>query len=151
MALQGSRELRRRLKALRGVFKPLGKAWAEDTRDAAKRRIRKRTGKTAASIRVRNASTRRATVVGSYKANFIDAGTKAHDITAKRGRMLKFNVAVQGPVLGGGSLGGRTIFSKKVHKPRTTASPFKRAAALEGLQKNPLAGEVVRQWNEAVR
>lgn len=137
MALRGSPELRARLKALKVAFKPLGKSWAEDTRDEARRRIRKRTGKTAASIRVRNASQRKATVVGSFVANFIDAGTQAHDIVPKKGSTLRFQKQ------------GRTIFAKKVHHPRTAAHPFKRAAALEGLRKNPLAETVVRQWNEA--
>jgi hypothetical protein len=137
VSLKGSPELRARLKAIRQTFKPYGKSWAEDTRDAAKRRIRKRTGKTAASIRVRNASQRKATVVGSFVANFIDAGTKEHTIVPRKGRSLKFQA------------NGRTIFSKKVHKPRTAAHPFKKAAALEGIQKNPMAKALVDQWNSA--
>ena len=137
MSLKGSPELRARLRALKVAFKPLGKSWAEDTRDAAKRRVKKRTGKTASSFRVRNASQRKATVVGSFVANFIDAGTKAHDIVPKKAKSLKF------------SDNGRTIFSKKVHHPRTQAHPFKRASAREGLDKNPMAEAVVRSWNDA--
>lgn len=139
MALKGSPELRARLRALKVAFKPLGKSWAEDTRDAAKRRVAKRTGKTASTFRVRNASQRKATVVGSFVANFIDAGTKEHDIVPKKATRLRFQKE------------GRTIFAKKVHHPRIAARPFKRAAALEGLQKNPLAATVVKQWNEAAR
>ena len=137
MALKGSPELRARLRALKVAFKPLGKSWAEDTRDEARRRIKKRTGKTAASIRVRNASQRKATVVGSFVANFIDAGTQEHDERPKKAKALRFQAQ------------GRTIFSKKVHHPRTAAHPFKRAAALEGLRKNPLAQRVVDEWNRA--
>ncbi len=139
MSLKGSPELRARLKALRVTFKPLGKAWAEDTRDAAKRRVRKRTGKTAASFRVRNATQRRATVVGDFVANFIDAGTKAHDEVPKNAQALRYGSQ------------GNTRFARKVHKPRTAAHPFKRASALEGLEKNPMAEAVIRQWNEAAR
>ena len=139
MALKGSPELRARLKALKLAFKPLGKSWAEDTRDEARRRVRKRTGKTAASFRVRNATQRKATVVGSFVANFIDAGTKEHDIVPRKGTRLRFQSQ------------GRTIFAKKVHHPRTAAHPFKRAAALEGLRKNPMAAAVVNQWNDAAR
>jgi hypothetical protein len=139
MALRGSPELRARLKAIKLTFKPLGKSWANDTRDAARRRVKKRTGATAASFRVRNATQRKATVVGSYIASFIDAGTKEHDIVPRKATMLRFEAE------------GRTIFSKKVHKPRQAAHPFKRAAALEGLAKNPMAAAVVEQWNRAAR
>ena len=139
MSVQGSPELRARLRSLRLAFKPLGKSWAEDTRDEARRRIAKKTGKTAASIRVRNASQRKATVVGSYIANFIDAGTAAHDESPKKAKTLRFVKE------------GRTICAKKVHHPRVSARPFKRASALEGLRKNPMALEVIRQWNEAAR
>lgn len=137
MSLKGGPELRARLKALKVAFKPIGKSWAETTRDEAKRRIKKRTGATAASIRVRNATQKRATVVGSFKASFIDAGTKEHDEVPKRATRLKFQEQ------------GRTIFAKKVHHPRTAAHPFKRAAALEGLRKNPMAAELIKQWNDA--
>ena len=137
MALKGSPELRARLKAIKLAFKPLGKSWAESTRDEAKRRIRKRTGLTAASIRVRNATQRKATVVGSFKVNFIDAGTREHVITPRRVTRLKFES------------GGRTIFARRVHHPRTRAYPFKRAAALEGLRENPMAQAVIDEWNRA--
>lgn len=137
MALRGSPELRARLKALKVAFKPLGKSWAEDTRDAARRRVKKRTGKTAASFRVRNASQRKATVVGSFVANFIDAGTKEHDEVARHAKALRYGSQ------------GNTRFARKVHKPRTAAHPFKRASALEGLQKNPMAAAVVNAWNDA--
>jgi hypothetical protein len=139
VALRGSPELRARLKAIKQTFKPLGKSWAIDTRDAARRRVRKRTGATAASFRVRNATQRKAVVVGSYIASFIDAGTKAHDERPKNAKALRFTAH------------GRTIFSKKVHKRAQGAHPFKKAAALEGLAKNPMAAEVVRQWNQAAR
>lgn len=139
MSLKGSPEFRARLKAIKVAFKPYGKLWAEDTRDSARRRIKKRTGKTAASIRVRNASQRKATVVGSFVANFIDAGTKEHDEVPKKRQAMAYGQ------------NGHTRFSKKVHKPRTAAHPFKRAAALDGLRLNPMAETLVKQWNEAAR
>ena len=60
--LKGAPELRRRLKAIRTVFKPVGRAWADDTVRIAKRRVKVRTGKTQRSIRRKNASQRRASV-----------------------------------------------------------------------------------------
>lgn len=137
MSLKGSAELRARLRSIKQTFKPIGKAWGEEDVRQNRARVKKRTGRTAASFRVRNATQRKTVVVGSFVANFIDAGTKAHDIKAKKAMFLRFDA------------GGRTIFSKKVHKPRTSAHPFKKAAALEALRRNPMAAELIRQWNQA--
>lgn len=137
--MKGSPELRARLKAIKVAFKPLGKGWAKDTASYARGHVPLRTGRLQRSIRVKNASQRRATVVGHYSANFVDAGAKAHTEVPRKARNLVFTSQ------------GRTIFSKKVHKPRIAARPFKRRAALEGLRKNPMAEAVVRQWNEAAR
>ena len=141
MALKGAPELRRRLRAIRKVFKPVGREWADRTAAEAKRRVQASgavdTGKTLASIRRRNASQRKATVVGNYPVNFIDAGTKAHDIRPKRARMLRFEV------------NGRTVFARKVHKRAYPARPFKREAAQEGLRKTNLRERLIDLWNRA--
>lgn len=137
MALQGSRELRRRLKAIRQVFKPAGREWADHTVDAARRRVAVASGKTRASIRRRNASQKKATVVGNYPINFIDAGAREHDIRPKRVSVLKFEA------------GGRTVFAKKVHKRRQPAHPFKSEAAAEGLRKVDIIRDLVDLWNKA--
>jgi hypothetical protein len=137
VALKGSRELRARLKSLRLAFKPVGKAWADDTAHIARSRVPVRTGRLRSSIRRRNATQKRATVVGHYTANFIDHGTKQHDIRPKKAKTLAFSV------------GGRTVFAKKVHKRATRGNHFKRTAALEALRRNPLAAEVINQWNAA--
>ena len=71
--LKGSRELRRRLKAIKTVFKPAGRDWADETARIAQSMVPVRTGKTRASIRRRNASQKRATVKGNRAVNFIDA------------------------------------------------------------------------------
>ena len=139
MALRGSPELRRRLKAIKTVFKPAGRQWADFTATEAKRRVApyRATGKTQSSIRRRNASQKKATVVGNYPVNFIDAGTKAHDIKAKRVGLLKF------------SAGGKTIFAKKVHKRAQPAHPFKKAFAEAGLRKVDIIGDLIDLWNRA--
>ena len=138
--MKGSPELKARLRAIKLSFKPIGKGWATETAAYAQTHVPKKTGRLSRSIRVRNASQRKATVVGHYSANFVDAGTKAHDIVPKKSRAITFKGSA-----------GRTIFSKKVHHPRTRAQPFKRKAALEGLRKNPMALEVIKAWNEAAR
>lgn len=135
--LKGTPELRRRLRAIQQVFKPAGRDWAEETARVAKTMVPVDTGKTRSSIRRRNASMKKATVVGHYAVNFIDAGSKAHDIQAKRGKAMKF------------SDGGHAVFRRKVHKQRIEARPFKLRAKEEGLRRIELAADVVRLWNEA--
>lgn len=137
MALKGSRELNARLRAIKQTFKPIGKAWAEDTVAYSREHVPTRTGRTRQSIRVRNASQRRATVVGRFTVNFIDAGTKAHDETAKKRKVMRYGT------------GGNAMFRKRVRHPATRARPFKRAAAEYGLKKNPMAVELIKQWNNA--
>lgn len=137
MALKGGRELRRRLKAIKTVFKPVGRRWADDTADLAKRYVPKRTGKTAASIRRKNASMKRATVKAVYTARIVMAGSKAHDIRPKRMRAVKFNVA------------GQPRFAKRVKHPGHKGNDFAKKAAREALADNPMAEELIRQWNEA--
>ena len=139
MALRGSPELRRRLKAIKTVFKPAGREWADYTAQEAKRRVApyRDSGKTQASIRRRNASQKKATVVGWYPVNFIDAGAKGHDIKPKRARMLKFQV------------GGRTVFAKKVHKRAQPAHPFKKASGEAGLRKVDILADLIELWNRA--
>lgn len=137
MALRGSRELRARLKAIRQVFKPAGREWADFTAAEAKRRIPVATGKTRASIRRRNASQKKATVVGNYPINFIDAGTVAHDIKPKRVSALKFDA------------GGQTVFARKVHKRAYPARPFKKASAEAGLRQVDILADLIELWNRA--
>lgn len=135
--LKGGRELRARLKAAGQMFKPYGRQWADTTAEEARRRVPVVTGALRKSIRRRNATQRRATVVGAYWGNFVDAGSKAHDIKARRAPRLIFQA------------GGRTIFAKKVHKDRIAARPFKKDAALAALRKHPMSDELIAQWNKA--
>ena len=137
LTLKGDTELKRRLKAMRLSFKDAGRKWADETVPEAKRRIPVATGATRASIRRQNASQKKATVVGNYPVNFIDAGTKAHDITPRKMSTLKFDV------------GGRTVFAKRVHKRAQPARPFKRKAAEAGLEKVDILGMIVDGWNRA--
>ena len=137
--LRGTPELRRRLKAIKTVFKPVGREWADKTAAEAKSRLASsvRTGKTRASVRRRFGSQKRASVVGNYPVNFIDAGVKAHDIKAKKGTYLKFEA------------GGRTVFAKKVHKRAIAARPFKKASAEAGLRQVNILKDLIELWNRA--
>ena len=137
MKIVGGPQLRKRLDAIGGTFKVYGRGWADTTAVEARRRVPVTTGRLQKSIRRRNASAKRATVVGHYSANFVDAGTKAHDIRARRKPYLIFQAE------------GRTIFAKKVHKQRIAARPFKREAALAGLRRHPMSDVMIDLWNRA--
>ena len=138
MALKGGRELRARLKAISQSFKPIGKKWADDTARIAKPRVPVRSGRLRQSIRRRNASQKRATVVAHYTAYFVDKGPKPHDIKARRGRLLVFE-----------GRGGNTIFAPKVRHRGYAGRPFRDRAAKEALARNPAAEEIIRAWNAA--
>ena len=138
MALKGGPELRARLKAIRQSFKPIGRNWADDTVRLARPRVPVRTGRLRQSIRRRNATQRRATVVAHYTAFFVDKGTKPHDIKAKRAKGLVFE-----------GRGGRTIFAPKVRHRGYAGRPFRDRAAKEALARNPAAEEIIKAWNRA--
>lgn len=139
MSLQGGPELKARLRAIRLTFKQYGRVWNEATAQNMRRsgKWNDRTGRLRRSIRRKSATQRRATVVGHYTANFVDAGSKAHDITARRAPRLIFQA------------GGRTIFARKVHKQRIAARRFKRPAALEALRQHPMRETMIDLWNKA--
>jgi len=137
VSLKGSPQLRARLKAIRQTFKPVGRDWADDMVTIAKPMIQTKTGASRASLRRRNATQRKATVVGSYILYFLDHGTKAHDEVPRKARVLRFQS------------GGNTIFARKVHKRARSGSGFRQRAALEALRRNPMAAQLIKQWNSA--
>jgi hypothetical protein len=136
MALKGGRELRNRIKALRLVFKDVGRKWG----DAASRKMRPRvpvkTGRLRRSFTVR-ASQRRAQVRAHYTAFFVDAGTKAHRIEPRKAKVLRFE---KGP---------RTIFAKRVDHPRVRARPFRAESARQALSETAGAEALIEAWNRA--
>ena len=135
MKLTGARELRARFKALRLVFKPIGRQWADGTVRRAKGRVRVRSGKTKNSIRRQNATQRKAAVSAGYGARFLDKGTVPHELRPKKVRAMKFNVA------------GRPMFAKRVHHPGAKAQPFLRVSAREELASSDKVDTVIRAWN----
>jgi hypothetical protein len=138
--LIGAPELRARLKAIQQVFKPIGREWADEAVQIAKATgpWTDRTGTLRRSIRRRNATQRKATVVANYTQYFIDKGTKEHDVAPKRGTVLKWN-----PTTGG------TVFAKRAHIPRHAARPFRERVAREALRRKPMASSVIQAWNDA--
>lgn len=142
MSLQGAAALRARLKAIRTVFKPAGREWADHVILLAKPRIpigsqtqgRPHTRDTVK----RTTGTKLKTRVGAfYPVNFIDHGTKAHDVRPKRAKVLRFTV------------NGKPMFAKKARIPAKAARPFKKAVAREALAQTDILRDVVTLWNRA--
>lgn len=134
MPLTGVDQLVRRLQALERAPVVMGRRWQQQTVPEMQRRIPVRTGRTRQSVHPGAVTGRSAVVEGSFVTNFIEAGTKAHEETAKRGKVLRFES------------GGHTMFRKRVFKPRVAGHPFKRTAALEGLRKAQPAPTLLDVW-----
>jgi hypothetical protein len=139
VSLKGGRELRSRLRAIKTVFKPVAREWTQEVVAIARPQVPVRTGRTRQSIRRGRLSQKKATVVGSYVTNFIDAGTKAHDIKAKRGKRLKFET------------GSRTVFAKKVHKRSDRCSAVQEGSCAAGLEKVDILSDLLTLWRQATR
>lgn len=140
MSLKGGPEFIARIRAVKGAFKSEARPWGNDAIAELRRRtpVGKGSGPhTRDSYRVRNASQTRATIVGSFKAYFIDAGTVAHDEVARRAKTLRF----QGK--------DRIVFAKRIRHPRLRARPFRQRAAEDAYKKHPLLAAVIREWNAA--
>jgi len=135
--VSGTRQLNARLRAIKQTFKPAGRAWAEETVDLMRGAVPVKTGRLRKSFRVKNASQRKAVVVSAFGARFLEAGTSAHDEKPRKRKAMKFE-AQRG-----------TVFSKKVHHPATRKQPFLVPSAKEALDKNPMAAELIKLWNEA--
>jgi hypothetical protein len=123
------------MKSVGGVFKPMGRLWADRTVQHMKPRVPYRTGNLRGSIRRRNATAKKAVVVGHYSAFFIDAGVVPHTITAK-GRGLSFKVD------------GRSVFAKKVNHRGFKARPFRAKSAGEARDEVVNKDALVKAWND---
>lgn len=137
MSLQGGPELKARLKAIRLAFKPIGKDWADETAKIARGMVPVRTGRLRQSIKRRNATQKRATVVAHHTAYFVDKGPKPHLIKPRRGSHLIFQA------------GGRTIFARQVNHRGYRGRPFRARAAQAGLRRTDLDGKLIAEWNRA--
>lgn len=127
------------MKAIRTVFKPVGKSWAEKTAQLASSRVKVRSGKTKRSIRVKNASMRKAAVEARYGARFLEAGAKPHEMKARK---------VQAMTIGSGAA-GMPQFAKRVKHPGARKQPFLHKSAQDVLAKSPMLNELIKLWNDA--
>ena len=142
--LQGLDGLKARLKALRkDVIKPVHKAWADEAVKIARADVGGMTMPYSkgrhllGTIRRKTASQKRAVVVASYHAYFVDAGTKPHSLQRRKSRPK-------------GRL-GRTIFAATARKPHPgyRARPFRVHAATEAFRRTHPMDRVIAAWNGA--
>lgn len=135
--LKGAPELKARLRAIKQTFKPIGREWADTTVTLVKPQVPERTGKGRRSVRRKNASMKRATVSALWYVGVLDKGAKAHTIEPRKAKALRFQSS------------GRTVFSKKVHKPATRGRGFAIRASRESLRRHPMAETLIKMWNSA--
>lgn len=136
--LAGGPELRARLRDLRKSFRPIGRRWGDETVRLARERAPERTGKLRSSLRVRNNTQKRTTVVAVHYGKFVDQGTKAHEIRPRHKQANMFTAA-----------GGRTIFAKRILHRGNRASQFAARSAREAVTRTAVTDEIVRAWNDA--
>jgi hypothetical protein len=137
MALKGGRELRARLKAVRLMFKPAGRAWADEYVNIARPMVPSDTNRLRNSIKRTHATQRKATVGAHYSAYFVDKGPKRHSIAPQTKKRLAWE------------RGGQTIFARKVNHPGYRGRPFRARAAHEALRRKPMAAALIAEWNRA--
>jgi hypothetical protein len=133
--LIGGSDLRARLVSLESVGQDYASAWAEDA--ASRMRRTAPNAQRPESKRFTTKATRfRAGVYGAFWWIFVDRGTKAHDIVARKAKTLMFEWK------------GETIFAKKVHLRRKARRPFITNAAKEALAGAAWVDTVIKTWNK---
>lgn len=143
MTLQGGPELKARLRAIKTVFKPVGREWADDVVRLAKPRIpvgRDTQGRphTRDTVRRTNATLSKARVGAFYPVNFIDHGTAEHAVAPKKAKVLRFTV------------NGKPQFAKRARIPAKAARPFKAEVGRQALAQVDIIGQLIKLWNGAV-
>lgn len=151
--LSGAAAFRKRLSAIAAtkVFTPLGKAWADEAVNLGRNRVgsysmpysgRDPQYRLVPSIRRKTANQRRAVVIASYHAYFVDAGTQGAGPSSRLNRAK---------ARGLGSFARQTIFAPKAVRAHRgyRARPFRAYMAAEALRRHPMADELVKAWNAA--
>lgn len=133
VVIRGGSALRARLKNMANLPPEFTGVWAE----TAAQRIRETkppSTRPASSRFTTKATARRGGVYGAFWWIFIDRGTKAHDITPRKAKALRFEK------------GGETIFARKVHRKRMRRRPFISKAA-QGALADLGSDLIVQSWN----
>ena len=149
----GAQALERRLAAISGgtlgvnVMRSLGLSTVRE----AKLLVHRKTGNLGRSIHVSSTTPTTATVVASARyAADVEFGTRAHTITPRAAKALRWAASASGRRLSGAPrVGAAVIFAKRVHHPGTKPYPFLVPGAKAAVAKSGLRDAVVKLWNEA--
>ena len=137
MSLKGGPALKRRLNAIKTVWKPIARKWGRADVLEMRRRVPVRTGRLRKSFKVTSVTGKKVRVSGHFTAYFVDAGPKPHIIKARGQGEMIFRAK------------GKTIFTRKVNHRGYRARPFRAVAAHEAMRQTPQAAEVIKLWNDA--
>lgn len=141
MPIVGQAELSRRLTALGLTPAKVSEVWSHETLRFARGRVRVRTGRTRASIRIVSRTATGARFVVGGAGIYLEKGTPPHEIPGGRtggplkGKAMRFTD------------GGRTVFAKKVNHPRARRHPFMVVSARAALRN--LKVEIAKLWDAA--
>lgn len=155
MTLQGAAGLQKRLEAIRSaqgnraMMQGLGRAVASN----AIKRVHKRTGNLARSIRVEAVGESHVTIEAqaAYAAHE-EFGTRGGQIIVpRRTKALRWAASAAGQRLSGSPRrGAAVIFARRVRRGATPAHPYMRPAAEETIRDSGLVTQsIVERWNRA--
>ena len=123
----------------------------------AKLLVPRKTGNLGRSIHIASQTATQVIVEASAGyAAYVELGTRAHEITPRARKALRWAATAEGRRLTGtprkaaqrGGLGG-VVFAKRVHHPGTRPHPFMLPAARKAVEGTDFAAEIVREWNGA--
>jgi len=150
--IQGLGALEKRMAALQGplgvkVTRQLGLATVRE----AKLLVHRKTGNLGRSIRVQSATATSAIVVaGARYAPFVEFGTRAHEITPRARKALRWAASPAGRRLSGAPRkGAAVVFAKRVHHPGTKPYPFLVPGAKRAVAGAGLKDVVIDVWNQS--
>lgn len=145
--------LERRMAAVSGggvgvnVMRNLGLSTVRE----AKLLVPRKTGNLGRSIHIASSTPTTALVVASanYAAD-VEFGTRAHEITPKAKKALRWAATAAGRRLSGAPrIGAAVVFAKRVHHPGTRAHPFLVPGAKKAVAGSDLKDAVIKLWNDA--
>ena len=136
MALVGGDQLRARFRAIADAFRDVGKDWAEAATEESRRDVGG-SGRVAATIRPGVVDLRKAEVLSSAPAAWMDQGTTPHSEPHRKPGPMRF------------VRGGQVIWARKVSHPGQRGTGFALKAGRAALDKVDLLGKIVERWNRA--
>jgi hypothetical protein len=148
--LQGYSQLQARLHAMSASTPALMKTIGLQVVREAKLEVHRKTGNLGRSIHVSGATATHATVVASANyAAFVELGTRAHVITPRAAKALRWAASPGGARLTGSPRkGAAVLFAKVVHHPGSKPYPFLLPAARKVAAMLRLS-PIIDAWNKA--